>query len=101
MQAEVQISDGSTVKASGDLISSEVGGETVALNLKSGIYYSLNSVGSRIWQLIQEPRSVRDIRRAILDEFDVDEQRCETDVHNLLKELAAKGLVEVRDEPAP
>ncbi len=95
------LSDDSMVKASGEQVSSEIDGETVSLNLKSGIYYSLNAVGSRIWQILQESSSVRDIRETIVEEFEVDAERCERDVLRLLSELAAKGLIEVDGAKTP
>ena len=95
------LSDDSMVKASGEQVSSEIDGETVSLNLKSGIYYSLNAVGSRIWQILQESSSVRDIRETIVEEFEVDAERCERDVLRLLSELSAKGLIEVDGAKTP
>ncbi len=95
------LSDDSMVKASGEQVSSEIDSETVSLNLKSGIYYSLNAVGSRIWQILQESSSVRDIRETIVEEFEVDAERCERDVLRLLSELAAKGLIEVDGAKTP
>ena len=95
------LSDEAVVKASPDQVSSEVDGETVSLNLRSGVYYSLNAVGSRIWQLLQESRSVRDIRAAIEREYEVDAERCERDVLRLLNELDAKGLIEVHGANTP
>ncbi len=95
------LSDDSMVKASGEQVSSEIDGETVSLNLKSGIYYSLNAVGSRIWQILQESSSVRDIRETIVEEFEVAAERCERDVLRLLSELAAKGLIEVDGAKTP
>ena len=91
------ISEETTVVASADQVSSEVGGEMVALNLKSGLYYSLNRVGTRIWQLVQEPRRVGDVRDAIVEQFNVDVERCHRDVLRLIQELADKGLVKVID----
>ena len=74
--------------------------EAVILDLKAGVYYSLNEVGARIWYLIQEPKSVCDIRNTILQEFDVEHERCDRDVRQLLQDLAGKGLVEVQNEKA-
>lgn len=85
------------VIASDGQISSDISGEAVILNLNSGVYFSLNRVGARIWELIQKPRSVREIQDAILKEFDVEPERCERDVIRLLEQLDTKGLVELRD----
>jgi hypothetical protein len=69
------------------------------LNLKNGTYYGLDAVGARVWNLIQEPRSVAAVRDVILDEYDVEPVRCESDLHTLLGELAAAELIEVRHAP--
>jgi hypothetical protein len=88
----------SVVAASKDQVSSDLGGEAAILDLEAGVYYGLDEVGARIWELIQEPRSAREVRDALLAEYDVEPERCERDVLALLQELADAGLVEVRDE---
>ncbi|MEB3210527.1 MAG: PqqD family peptide modification chaperone [Leptolyngbyaceae bacterium] len=92
------ISDDSVLVAATEQLSSSVSEEIVILNLKSGAYYGLNATGSRIWDLIQEPKSVRDIRDILLKEYDVDADVCESALYSLLKELSISGLVEVRNE---
>jgi hypothetical protein len=67
----------------------------VILNLNNGIYYGLDPVGSFIWNLIQSPKELIEIRDSILDEYDVDEERCKQDLLELLNDLAEKGLVEI------
>ena len=74
----------SVVVASKEQISTDLGGEAVILGLESSQYYSLNDVGTRIWDLIQEPKTVLDIRDAILDEYEVEPERCETDLLDIL-----------------
>jgi hypothetical protein len=90
------ISVSSTVVASGSQMSREVGDETVILSFDEGTYYGLNEVGTRIWALIQEPRSVAEVCTAISEEYDVERERCEADVLELLRNLAREELVEVR-----
>lgn len=91
------VSAGSSVVASGDQVSSDLGGEVAILDLKAGTYYGLDEVGNRIWGLIQEPRSVEEVREALLSEYEVDPGRCERDLLSLLQNLADEGLVEVTD----
>jgi hypothetical protein len=92
------ISKHSIVVASPDQVSSDLSGESVILNLKSGTYFGLNEVGSSIWQFIQEPKTVSDVCESILAEYDVDAQTCEAEVQALLIDLLAAQLVEIRDE---
>jgi hypothetical protein len=79
-------------------LASSIGGETVILGLETGRYYGVDSVGARVWQIIQEPSRVADIRDAIVAEYDVDPGVCETDLLALLGQMAAGKLIEVQAE---
>ena len=88
----------STVVAVKDQVSADLAGEAVILNLKSGVYYGLNEVGARIWQLLQEPRIVAAIRDTLLEEYEVDRDSCDRDLLAVLQELATAELIEVHHE---
>jgi len=94
------LSDPSVVVASRDQFSCPLGDDTVILDVKAGLYFSLDNVGAFVWQLIQEPRSVRDLRQAIGDAFEVDVETCERDLLALLGQLADRKLIEIRDAAA-
>ena len=85
----------STVSIVKDQVSCDLAGEAVILSLKNGVYYSLNSVGVRIWNLIQEPIQVREIRDSIMREFDVEAKRCEEELFDILQEMTIEGLIKV------
>ena len=93
-----KLSGQSMVVVSQDQVSCDLSGESAILNLKAGVYYGLNEVGTRIWKLIQEPRRVGELRDAILEEYEVEPDRCEADILGLLQDLLDNGLIEVRNE---
>lgn len=95
-----QISRNSVVVASERVISSDLAGEVAVLDFKSGTYFGLDAIGAAIWKLIAEPHTVAEICDALVAEYDVEAEVCERDVIALLGELAAKGLVETRDDAA-
>ncbi len=97
-QAQQKIVESSVIIAAPDQISSDLGGEAVVLNLKSGVYHGLNQVGARIWDLIQEPKQVEDIKQALQEEYEVEATQCLNDILGLLRDLQSVGLIEVRDE---
>lgn len=72
-----------------------MGGEVVILDLKSGNYYGLDAVGARVWTLIEAPTSLADIRRIIMDEYEVDAETCERDILAFVNQMQAVGIVEV------
>lgn len=81
-------------------VSCQVDAETVVLHFDKGLYFGLNEVGTLIWNQVQQPRKVQQIRDAILREYEVSSEQCERDLFALLGELSEKGLVEVRDAAA-
>jgi hypothetical protein len=66
------ISGSSLVVVTTNQISSHVGDEVVILNLTTGVYHGLNEVGSRIWSLIEEPKSLQSIQEILLAEYEVE-----------------------------
>lgn len=93
----MKISSTSLVTAVQDQVSTTLEDEAVILNLRDGVYYGLNPLGARIWDLLQETRTVGEMQHVILEEYEVEAERCERDLLQLLNELAAKGLIVVKD----
>ena len=83
--------------ASKDQVSSDLGEEIAILDLKEGVYYGLDEVGARVWELIQTPITVGEIRDSLVEEYDVEPDRCEQDVLALLQRLVDQGLIEIVD----
>lgn len=89
-----------TVVAAKDQLSSDLNGEAVILNLQTGVYHGLDAVGARIWHLLQETRTVDDILKTLLEEYEVEPDRCQQELLALLQKLADQKLIEVRSETA-
>ncbi|MFN8536334.1 MAG: PqqD family peptide modification chaperone [Thermomicrobiales bacterium] len=90
----------STVVAATEQVSADLDGEMAILNLSNGVYYGLNPVGARVWELVQVPGTVAALCEQLLAEFDVERGRCEQEVLALLADLEGAGLIEVRDGQA-
>ena len=87
------------VSKHGDWISARVGDEIVMMSAEMGEYIGLNAVGVAIWDLIDAPKSVEEIERALLAEFDVSEETCRVEVQAFLAELAERKAIELRPSP--
>ena len=90
----------STIVASRDQVAADLEAELVILNLNAGVYYGLDLIGTRIWNLAKEGRNVGQIEQAILAEYDVEPDRCRRDLYRLLEKLADAGLVSIQNLPA-
>ncbi len=97
-ETSTRLTSDSIISASEEVLSSSLGGEVVLLEMENGVYYSLNEVGARIWELIGEPTSVKEVCRHIVDEYDVDPEQCSRDTLAVLSDLTDRGLAEVRAE---
>lgn len=80
------------ITLSPEVISQEVSGETVLLDLDSENYFGLDEVGTRIWQLIKETNDLAAIYQTLLTEYDVSEERLQQDLDTLLSEITKLGL---------
>ena len=87
------------VAASDAVLASPLGGEVVLLEPDAGVYYSLNEVGARIWDLIRDPISVDSLSSAIAGEYQVERAQAHDDVLRLLTDLLEHGLAETRPPP--
>lgn len=97
-QLDREISESSIIVAFQEQISSDLGKEAVILNLKTGVYHGLNEVGAKIWNLIQQPKTVSDIKQTIKQEYEVEAQQCDRDVLELLENLISAGLIDVKNQ---
>ena len=95
-----QILGESTIAAAEEQVSCDIGGESAILNLSNGVYYGLDPLGARIWELIREPKTVYEVRDVIVAEYDVEPEVCERDLLALLEQLSDEGLIQVRNGQA-
>ena len=85
----------SRVQVNEDVLFQELQGEAVLLNLKSGIYFGLDAIGTRIWQLFSNHQALPAIVQVITDDYYVTRDRCEADLLTLVSELERQGLVKL------
>jgi hypothetical protein len=76
-----------------DILSSDMDGETVMMSIEKGKYFGLDKVGSRIWELLEEPHSTDELIKILMKEFDVEGAQCREDTQKFLDELIKQNLV--------
>ena len=86
----------SLISAHPEQLSSELDGETILLQMNSGLYYGLNEMGAAIWGMIQSPKTFQEIQSDLLESYEVSAEVCKQEVEKLLSELHAAGLIEVK-----
>ena len=84
------------------VVSRELDGEMVLLNLETGIYFGLDAVGTDMWRAIRESPTLGDALAAVRRQYDVDEATIRADFLQLADQLVAKGLLQraARETPS-
>ena len=95
---KITIKSNTTVAQTKELVSSDLDGETVLLSIETGKYYNMDPVGSRIWELIEEPQFVSQLIDILLSEFEVERKQCEQEVLAFLNKLAEDHLIQVLED---
>ena len=88
----------SVFQRSPDVVCRQVGAEAVLVPIRHNVgnldfVYTLSSVASRVWSLLDGTHDLDSIVRVICDEFDVDRDTATTDIRTLLADLGEAALV--------
>jgi hypothetical protein len=86
----------STIRLNERVVFRSVDGEGVLIDPADGTYFGLGTVGTRIWSLLQEQRSLPEVIEALTLEFECSERQCSNDLLEFLEDLAGRGLVTVK-----
>jgi hypothetical protein len=75
------------------VVSAELDGEMVLLDIESGIYFGIDPVGTIIWNKLSEGADVEVIISSILSEYDIDADTVRADVATFIETLRDKNLI--------
>ena len=84
-----------SISISKAVLAQELQDETVLLDLDSENYFGLDSVGTRIWQLLNEGMDETDMVDILLGEYEVEREVLEKDISELLIRLNEAGLIKI------
>ena len=82
--------------ATEDAVESRLGEETVLLHLESGIYFGLDAVGTRVWELLHDGANPQTICDTLRHEFSDAGDSVEADILGFLGQLAEHKLIRAR-----
>lgn len=88
------ILDRIVLRPSPDVQGTNMDGETVLLDLSTGRYYTLNRLGSTIWEHCTGHNTIGDIHAVLCERFDVAPQRALDDLVTLVNQLVQEGLLQ-------
>lgn len=81
------------MRPAGGVVFNRVGEELVLLDLNRGVYYGLDPIGARVWQLLTEGVEEGEIVDRLTEEYDVKRETLAADLERLIAELRGCGLL--------
>ena len=91
----VAISLSESISIPDDVLHRSLGDELVLLNIDSGRYFGLDSVGASMWHALDKADTMESACQALLAEFDVDEEELRSDLKRLVGDLSSHGLLNI------
>lgn len=70
-----------------------VAGEAILIHLDSGAYFSLNSVGTEFWQLLDGQQTIRDYATTLANKYGVDVAMVVADLLELAGKMGTEDLL--------
>ncbi len=78
---------------SSSVVTREVGGELMLMDLESGTYFGLDAIGGRAWQALEERLTIKELCEQLENEFDVPPEQLREDMLALARDLLEHKLV--------
>ena len=75
------------------LMTADMNGSAVMMDVMTGKYYNLGQVGGRIWELLEQPMTVAALVEKLTEEYDVSANQCRADTEPFLRTLLERGLL--------
>lgn len=83
------------VRLAKDVLMQKVGDDAILLNLNTENYFTLDEVGTRMINTLQESDSVKQAIQKLIEIYEVDETKLTSDAIRLVEECEQHGLLQV------
>jgi hypothetical protein len=89
---------GETYVKNKDVVTRKIGGDLFVIPIRSNVadmqkIFTLNPVGEFIWQEIDGQKSLDEIRKGVMDRFDVEEEEADSDIREFIATLLETDLI--------
>jgi hypothetical protein len=95
LHTSMMLRDDQRITIREEVLSRQLDGEAVLLDLQSGTYFGLNEIGAFVWDLVSAGKTVGEIRNGVLDAYEVEPEVVDADLERLIDDLRRRGLVDL------
>ena len=82
-----------TLSRNPELVHAEIDNQTMLMSLDNGEYYGMNSVGSAIWQLLEEDTSIGNLIENLTEIYGISSEQCAQEIAPFLKKLQNNKII--------
>lgn len=87
------MNDNTILSRRAGLMTADMNGSAVMMDIATGKYYNLGEVGGRIWELLEEPTTIAGLVEQLTAEYNVSAEQCREDILPFLKKLVQQRLL--------
>lgn len=95
MKKGTQINLQSIIARNQEIIHNDIDGEVVIMSIAKNNFYGIDKIGSHIWELLENSRSVEEIITTMMQNYEVERETCEKDVIDFLDEALKNELITI------
>lgn len=89
----VHMSPATRIRRNSDIIAAGLSEQTILLDPKDWTYVNFNETAARIWEALDEPRSVDSLVEALMRDYAVDRSTCEREVEAFVSDMSGRGFI--------
>lgn len=76
-----------------DLLANQLNNDLIILHHETGKYLHAGPVGNRIWKLIEQPATLAELHRELLEIYNVDTETCRIELLEFVQQLLEEQLI--------
>jgi hypothetical protein len=81
------------IQRTGDTPAAYLGDSLLMMSVEKGQYFSLNGVGTRVWELLERPTTQAALVQQLIEEYEVTAEVCAAQVAAFLAGLRLRDLL--------
>ncbi|HKO01339.1 MAG TPA: PqqD family protein [Thermoanaerobaculia bacterium] len=89
----MQLSPATRIRRNSDIIAAGISEQTILLNPSDWTYVHFNETAARIWEALDEPRSIESVIEVLMRDYAVDRSTCEREVDAFVSEMSGRGFI--------
>ena len=97
MKNEKKVNLKTIISRNPEIIHSLMDKEVVMMSGDQGLFFGIDTIGARIWNMLETPAKVEDLIEKLVADYDVEHSVCQNDTLQFLNEMLVKKVILVSE----